>query len=473
MSDSIDERFALIKDIAIKKDLDVHFIEKAYKTAKYLHRNQKRKDGTPYIFHPVEVALILARLDFDENVIAGGLLHDTVEDCGYLIEEVKRDFNDTVATLVDSVSAIDDSKYVFDEENIFEDPNFVKLSAGEQTFKKLISFGKGNPCGFAIKFADRLHNLRTIDSFDYPKQLEKVRETEKFILPIAKALHSEYFYRAIMNECFKIVNKFKGKQFFEQYEVYHNANKKNVDHLIDQFKELFLGTYIKQIEMNDVRQYKVFEDLKRINKNLDISKVSQGQILKVANYNIFMIYKNATHKEALNQFIKIISSKTKLSIIDIKIGNLTEQMYLQIEDEIKNKYNVYILSDVDFSKLKVGTPDGQNLDLIDEENINDLEVELIKVRTRSGEITYIQKNSTVLDFAFKIHKDIGFAFKYAIINDGKTKFPPYTKINENDKVEIVTEKDEDGNLLNVSQLKWLAYVNTANAKKALIRHFEK
>lgn len=473
MSDSIEERFELIKNIAIKNDLNVAFIEKAFSKAKYLHRNQKRLDGTPYIFHPVEVALILAKLDFDENVIAGGLLHDTVEDCGYLLEDLKNEFNDVVAKLVDSVSEIDSAKYVFDKENLYEDPNFVKLSADEQTFKKLISLGKENPCGFAIKFADRLHNLRTIESFNYPKRLEKVRQTERFILPIAKALHSEYFYREIKNECFKIVNRYVGKQYFEQYEVYHNANQKHAEELIENFKKLFLGTYVKQIEMNNVKQYKVFEDLTRLYKKIDISKISQGQVLKVANYNIFMIYKNATHKEALNQFIKIISTKTNLNIIDIKIGNFTDQMYLQIEDEIKNKYNVYILSEIDFSKLKVGTLDGQNLDLIDEENINELEVELIKVRTRSGEVTYIPKNSTVLDFAFKIHKDIGFSFKYAIINDGKTKFPPYTKINENDKIEIVSEKDEKGNLLNVSVLKWLAYVNTANAKKALIKHFEK
>lgn len=473
MFDNVDQRFEEIKKIAIKNDLDFDFIEKAYLTAKRLHKDQKRKDGTPYIFHPVEVALILAQLDFDENVIAGGLLHDTVEDCGYQIEDLRKDFNDTVARLVDCVSAIDNTKYVLDKENIYEDENFLKLSAEEQTFKKLISLGKENPCGFAIKFADRLHNLRTINSFEYAKQLEKVRETEKYILPIAKALHSEYFYRSIKNECFKIVNRTSEKQYLDHYNVYHNANKQNIDELKRKFKELFSGTFVKRFEISDVREYKVFEDLTRLYKKIEVSKVSQGQILKVANYNVFMLYKNATHKEALNQVIQIISNKTNLSIIDIKIGGFTGKMYLQIQDEIKNKYNIYIISDIDYSKVTVGTLDGQNLDLIDEENINDLEVELIKVRTRSSEVTYIQKNSTVLDFAFKIHRDIGFAFKYAIINDGKTKFPPYTRLNENDKVEIFTEKDENGNLLNNAQLKWLAYVNTTLAKKALIKYFDR
>ena len=83
------------------------------------------------------------------------------------------------------------------------------------------------------------------------------------------------------------------------------------------------------------------------------------------------------------------------------------------------------------------------------------------------------KGSTVLDFAFKIHRDIGFAFRYALVNDSKIKFPPYTKLNEGDKVEIITDKDNEGTAKNKAQLKWLAYVNTELAKKTLIKYFEK
>ncbi len=472
MFKEIDERFSLIEDVALASDLSLDIIKKAYKKAKELHKNQLRKDGTPYISHPVEVALILAKLGFDENVICGALLHDTIEDCGYTPKQMKEDFNETIFKLVDCVSAIDNSKYVFDSDNIYEDPGFVKSSAEEQTFKKLISLGKENPCGFAIKFADRLHNLRTISTFDYSKQLEKVRETEKWVMPIAKALQSEYFYRAIKNECFKIVNQYNGQRFFEHYNAYHNSNKKNVAQLNSKLNEIFSLTF-KDIKIKNVREYKVFEDLTRIYKKIDISRISQGQIIKVANYNIYMLYDNISRQEALAEFLNKIQDKTKLKVIDAQVGTFTNKTYFQVEDEFKNKYNFYILSESEYSIVKVGTADGQNLDKIDEENINDLDVDLIKVKTRSGEVKYIAKNSTVLDFAFKIHKDIGFAFKYAIINSGKTKFPPYTKINENDKIEIITDKDEDGNLKNNAQLKWLAYVNSEYAKKVLIKWLEK
>ncbi len=472
MFKEIDERFSLIEDVALASDLSLDIIKKAYKKATELHKNQLRKDGTPYISHPVEVALILAKLGFDENVICGALLHDTIEDCGYTPKQMKEDFNETIFKLVDCVSAIDNSKYVFDSDNIYEDPGFVKSSAEEQTFKKLISLGKENPCGFAIKFADRLHNLRTISTFDYSKQLEKVRETEKWVMPIAKALQSEYFYRAIKNECFKIVNQYNGQRFFEHYNAYHNSNKKNVAQLNSKLNEIFSLTF-KDIKIKNVREYKVFEDLTRIYKKIDISRISQGQIIKVANYNIYMLYDNISGQEALAEFLNKIQDKTKLKVIDAQVGTFTNKTYFQVEDEFKNKYNFYILSESEYSIVKVGTADGQNLDKIDEENINDLDVDLIKVKTRSGEVKYIAKNSTVLDFAFKIHKDIGFAFKYAIINSGKTKFPPYTKINENDKIEIITDKDVDGNLKNNAQLKWLAYVNSEYAKKVLIKWLEK
>ncbi len=474
MFEEADKTFDQILSIARERDLPEEIIIKAYQTAKELHKNQKRKDGQPYINHPVAVALILAKLEFDENVISGGLLHDVIEDCGYTPAQMKKDFNKTIFDLVDCVSAIDDAKYIFDKKDIFEDPEFVKSSAEEQTFRKLISLGKNNPCGFAIKFADRLHNLRTIEIFDYSKQLEKVRETEKWVLPIAKALHAEYFYRAIKNECFKVVNREKGKQYFESFTAYHSSNKNNIGEFEKKLKELFAGTIIKDIRIKNVREYKVFEDLSRIYKNLDIREVSQGQILKVSNYNIYFLFNDSdSSKQAMTEVLNLLNRVEELKIIDVKIGSFSDKVYFQLNDKIKNKYNAYVLSKNEYRILKVGTLDGQNLDLIDEENINHLEEDLIKVRTRSGEIKYIMKNSTALDFAFKLHRDIGFAFKYAIINRSKSKMPPYTKLNDNDQVEIITDTDSFGELKNNAKLNWLAYVNTEQAKKNLIKYFSK
>lgn len=470
----IDARFQPIRD-RLSRSTSTKLIDKAYELAKYLHRDQIRKDGTPYLSHPVEVALILSDLGFDENVICAALLHDVVEDCEYELSDIEKNFNRKIAEMVDCVSAIDKEKFVFDKEDLYESEQFKKASIEEQSFKKLIAIGKKNPLGFCIKFADRLHNLRTIEIFDYNKQLEKVKETEKWIIPIARILNSEYFYRALKNECFKIIHRYDGKEYFEQYVGYHNSNAVNVKNLTVKLQEIFANTNVKEIKIKDVREYKVFKDLSKLLKNINVSKVSQGQILKVANYNVYLLYEKEKYKDIIGTILSILDKKLgeDVNVLDARIGKFTNKPVFLLQDKYKNKYNLYVMSMSDYIIQRNGTLDGQAEDLIEDYNLDSLEVELIKVKTRSGEIKYIPRGSTALDFAFKIHRDIGFGYRYAIINNSKTKAPPYAKLYDGDQIEIVVDKNDKGEIVNNAELKWLAYVNTDNAKKILIKEFEK
>jgi len=474
MLQKIDETFNLIRNEFKINSYSTELIDKAYNLAKELHKNQVRKDGKLYISHPVEVALILAKLGFDENVISAALLHDVVEDCDCSLDDIRKDFNNSVAELVDCVSAIDKTKFALDKTNIYEDTDFEKASIEEQSFKKLINIGKNNPLGFCIKFADRLHNLRTIECFDYSKQLEKVKETERWIIPIAKIMHAEYFYRSIKNECFKIKNRYNGKIFFEHYNNYHKSNALNIEKLQYKLKEIFADTPIKLIKIKNVREYKVFEDLTRLFKNIQTSRVSTGQILKVTNYNMYLLYENKKFEDTVGEILNIINKKlTDIVVIDAKIGNFTEKPYFQLEDKYKNKFNLYIESYSDYIKQRNGTLDGHYNDLLDTENLDNMNVELIKVKTKTNENKFIPKGSTALDFAFKIHRNIGLGFKYAIINGSKTKSPPYTKLYEGDQIEIIVDKNDNGDIILNPKLKWLAYVTTDIAKKLLINYFDR
>lgn len=474
MFSQVDARYELIRQIVMKNDGDIVFVDKAYNMAKSLHNGQLRKDGTPYISHPVEVAYILAKLGFDENVLSGALLHDVVEDCGCSLDTIKKEFNKVVAELVDSVSAIDEAKFVFDDDDLYESRDFEKLSIEEQSFKKLVAIGKKNPLGFCIKFADRLHNLMTIDIFPHSKQLEKVKETERWIIPIAKVLNAEYFYRELKNYCFKIIHKYDGNEYFKQYKTYHKLFKQNIENLKMELKELFADSMIKTIEIKEVREYKTYEDLTKILKTITISKVSHGQILKVTNYNIYLLYDNGKYEDALEQVWEVLNTRlnSKLKIIDAKIGSFTNKPYFQLEDRYKNKFNLYIMSDNDYTTQRLGTLNGQMNDMI-EDNLDNLGSDIIKVYTRSGDIRYMPSGSTALDFAFKLHKDIGLGFKYAIINDSKTKSPPHAKLYDGDKVDVVVHKNDDDTIKKRAELKWFAYVNTDLSKKVLIKYFEK
>lgn len=470
MINEVDERFKIIN-----KKLNSTLVIKAYEIAKTLHGNQTRKDGTPYISHPVEVALILANQGFDEDVVSAALLHDVVEDCNYTIKDIKDNFNSTVSNLVDAVSAINKNQYCYNENEIFEDQDFVKTSAEEQTFKKLISLGKKNPLAFCIKFADRLHNLRTISIFDRSKQLEKVRETEKWILPIAKNLSSEYFYTEISNECFKIVNDSKNCGYFKHYNYYHESNKKIFEELLVKLKETFSNSIFKEIVGFDRFENLVYEDISKLTRINDIKKVSQGLILKTFNYNIYFLYDNIVNREAITEFVNVVQKKLNdvVKIIDANISNFTNSIYFELEDNYKNKYSANIMTKKEYTTRMLGTLDGQINNYLDEDNTHFISVDYIKVKTKSDELKYIPKDSTALDFAFKLHRDIGLGFKYAIINDSKNKLPPYTKLNDGDKVEIVVEKNEDDSIKYKVQLKWLAYVNNELSKKNLIKYFEK
>ncbi len=474
MLDETDERFRIITKIFKQNGSSVKMVEKAYLMARLLHKNQKRKDGQPYIVHPVEVAIILANLGFDEDVVSAGLLHDVVEDCGYTLGQIASEFNQNVAELVDCVSAIDKAKYVQDENDIYEIESFEKASIEEQSFKKLIAIGKKNPLGFFIKFADRLHNLRTISTFEFPKQLEKVRETEKWILPIAKILQAKYFYDEMKNECFKIAHQFDIENFFYQYDNYFLINSKYIDYMKYSLNKNIIENGTISFDIQPLSEYKIYESIINDCGKVNFSKVDQSIIQKVPTYDVFITYQNMEKLSIIKNIVSELSgSAYQLKIIDIGTDSFTKAPYFLIKDAFDNIFRIFYGTNNEFISQQLGTLDGRLSTYIDDDNMDNLDVELMRVKTRSGEVKYVQKDSTVLDFAFKIHKEIGFGFKYAIINNGKTKFPPYTKLYEGDQVRIVVERDENEQIINNASLNWLAYVNTDLAKKLLIKHFQK
>ena len=188
----------MVADMKKKKTRGVEAVKRAYDMAVKLHDGQKRKDGKPYVTHVVSVAYIIEKLNFDSDTICAALLHDVIEDCGVSAEIIKEQFGDVVAGVVDAVSAIEAKDYVFDDD-LFDDENNIKASVENKTFEKLLSMGVKNRLAFVIKLADRLHNLSTIAPFSYAKQLEKVKETERWILPLAKLIKSSYFYNNIIS----------------------------------------------------------------------------------------------------------------------------------------------------------------------------------------------------------------------------------------------------------------------------------
>ncbi|MEU4166717.1 RelA/SpoT family protein [Streptomyces sp. NPDC026665] len=149
-------------------------IEKAYQVAERWHRGQKRKSGDPYITHPLAVTTILAELGMDPATLMAGLLHDTVEDTEYGLDQLRRDFGDSVGLLVDGVTKLDKVK-------------FGEAAQAETVRKMVVAMAK-DPRVLVIKLADRLHNMRTMRYLKREKQEKKARETLEIYAPLAHRL---------------------------------------------------------------------------------------------------------------------------------------------------------------------------------------------------------------------------------------------------------------------------------------------
>ncbi len=452
----------------------------AFNLAEKLHNGQVRKSGEPYIMHPVAVAKILTELDFDSDMISAALLHDVVEDCGYTIEQIRTNFNDSVAKIVDAVTAIEDNEASI--KDIFYDENFKKDSLDDQTFNKLIAFGKQNKLAFYIKFADRLHNLRTIGIFSEYKQVEKVKETQKWIIPLAYLLKSKYFYDNIKDECFKILNRELYTDLHDRYERYYDSCKKRINELCDELNYK-LSNYFskKQYSFNKVllERDTLYSLCERMKKTLEINSVKhikRNSFNRMPTVKLFLLF-NGKSENLFHVVYKLFESgviDNDLKIIGYEKNNRYKIHHLIVEDHSKIKYRLTAMTMEQYLLIRNGTVESSEIDLIDEGTIGDIARRYITVKTRSGEEIKLPENSTVLDFAFKVHNDLGLSCKYALINNSPNPKPPYTRLVEGDKVVVYNEEDASTGLLKpIAEIRWLAYVNSENAKKVLIRYFEK
>jgi GTP diphosphokinase / guanosine-3',5'-bis(diphosphate) 3'-diphosphatase len=153
---------------------DIRIIERAYESAAYWHRDQKRRSGDPYITHPLAVATILAELGMNTETICAALLHDTVEDTPYSLTELRGEFGEDIAALVDGVTKLDKVKY--------------GESAEAETVRKMVVAMSRDIRVLVIKLADRLHNMRTLRYLPREKQERKSREVLEIFAPLAHRL---------------------------------------------------------------------------------------------------------------------------------------------------------------------------------------------------------------------------------------------------------------------------------------------
>jgi GTP pyrophosphokinase len=457
-------------------------IRKAFEFANNAHAGVKRKSGEPYIIHPLSVAkIVVEEIGLSATSIISALMHDVVEDTDYTLEDIKNLFGEKVASIVDGLTKLSDE--------------FTPQQDSKQAnnFRKMLMTLSDDVRVILIKLADRLHNMRTLDSMPPTKQLKIAAETLYIFAPLA---HRLGLY-AIKSELEDLSLKYKHPDAYNQIQFrLHNQREKR-DYLVTEF--------IKPIEEQLKSEGIVFTITERLKSIYSIwSKMQTKGVSFDEVYDLLAIRIVFTPKANVSekrQCFDILSLVTDIykpkpdrirDWITIPKANGYEALHVTVMgpqgkwveiqirtqrmDEIAERgfaahYKYKNINDIEseldkwLQKIKemLKNPESDALEFLDEFKMNLFSSEII-VFTPKGRMVTLPKNATVLDFAYEIHSELGNHCIGAKINH---KLVPISHVLQSgDQVEILTSKTQ------TPQLGWLNILISAKAKTKVKQSFK-
>ena len=453
------------------KKINKNLIEKAYEYAEEKHRNQFRKSGEPYIIHPIHVAYIVAELGLDTQTICAALLHDVVEDTEATYEDIKKEFGQEIAQIVEGVTKIG---------SLFES---VEKNQAENYKKMFIAVEKDIRV-ILLKLADRLHNVQTLQYLRRDRQIAIAKETIDLYAQIAHKLGMYEMKMKLQDNAFNILqpkeyqeieeklnkiyeeekeNLIKTKREIEQklkkekivallniehkhiYNIYKKVKEKEIK--IDQIKDLF---GLKILTRNKQECYRV---LGVLNNNYNVIPNTFKDYIATPRNNMYQ----AIHEIILGYKGVIIEAQicsydmNKLA----KYGITNYFMYSEEETEFKNKLSG-IYDTLELNKMTEDSNEFLSMlksELLDEE---------VYIFTPKGEIKVLPKNSCAIDFAYLIHNEIGTHIKSCKINN--INMPITTRLQNGNIVEIIVSEEECE-----PKKEWLDFIKTSKAKSQVIK----
>ncbi|MDR4075824.1 MAG: bifunctional (p)ppGpp synthetase/guanosine-3',5'-bis(diphosphate) 3'-pyrophosphohydrolase, partial [Eubacterium sp.] len=464
-------------------DADTELILKAYHLADGAHKDQKRLSGEAYIIHPVSVAYILAEYKMDTETIVAAILHDVIEDTSYTYDDIKEMFNEQVADLVEGVTKIGKIEYQSKEE-----------SQAENLRKMVLAMSKDIRV-ILIKLVDRLHNMRTLEYMKESKQIEKSRETLDIYAPIANRLGIQTIKAELEDLALKyldpdgyydLVKKVKMKK--QSREEYINKVIKILEKKIDE-----VGIEAK-IYGRSKHFYSIYRKMKAQNRNFDeIYDLIAVRVIVDSVKDCYGVL-GIVHTQwkpipgRFKDYIAMPKPNMYQSIHTTVIGPNGDPFEIQIRTKEMHETAEYGIAA--HWKYKEGITDSNNKELRYEnkmswlrqilewqkelDNANDL-VETIKVDllneevyvfTPQGKVVELPMGSCPLDFAYRIHSDVGNSCVGAKVN-GKIVPLNYT-LNNGDIVEIMTSKNSNG-----PSRDWLNFTKSAHARNKIRQYFKK
>ena len=457
---------------------DLDFIGKAYDVANEMHAGQIRKSGEPYLVHPVCVAEILAELGMDEETIAAGLLHDVIEDTSYSKEDMIREFGEEVAALVDGVTKLGALKFESKEERQAEKLRKMFLAMSKD-IRVLI-----------IKLSDRLHNLRTINYMTHEKIVEKCQETLDIYAPLAARLGIYTMKMELEDIALKFLEPEAYYDLAEQVSERKGEREDAINSVVEEIRGALNEIGIKhEIYGRSKHFYSIFKKMKYQHKNLDeIFDLMAVRIIVETVRDCYAVL-GMVHTMwkpipgRFKDYIAMPKPNMYQSLHTTVIGNYGKPFEIQIRTYEMHriaeygiaahwKYKEGIDSDKEEVKLSwLRQALEWQKDVKDpKEFMESLKMDLFSnqvfVFTPNGDVIELPAGATPLDFAFKIHTDVGCKCVGAKVN-GKMVTIDHELENGN-IIEIVTSANAAG-----PSIDWLKIARSSSARNKIRQWLKK